>query len=97
MNMALTKNAIYYFLKSKRISIASIARKNNVTRQSIQGITKRKIWQIKLNTYYRISEMTDQSIGQVVDEILKIDDLKRHHQELDDDEFVDYLRWGFFD
>ncbi|PWT35107.1 hypothetical protein DKZ29_08055 [Limosilactobacillus reuteri] len=95
--MTLTRNALYYYLRSNKINSAEIARKNNVTRQSFQQSMDLDFWKLRLGTFAGVSKVTKKSIPSLVDETLKINDLVEKNKTMDEKEFIENLRWGIYD
>lgn len=95
--MTLKKNALYYYLRSKKISGAAIARENNISRQSFHQQLKIDFWKLRLEIFKGISKVTGSSISQVVDETLKVNRLAEKYGFLDEKDFIENLRSHIYD
>lgn len=95
--MSLKRNALYYYLRSKNINSAEIARKNNISRQSFQQTLGQDYWKLRLIVFKRVSNALGIKISDLIDETLRINDLVEKNKDLDETEFIENLRWGIYD
>lgn len=95
--MTLRRNALYYFLRSRKINSAKIARENHVSRQSFQQQLSIDYWKLRLNVFVGVARVAKEDVPQVIDETIKIDNLEKKYKSLDETEFIENLRWGIYD
>ena len=93
----LRRNALYYYLRSRKINSAAIAKENHISRQSFQQQLGRNFWQLRLDVFVGVSKVTKQSVTQIIDETIRINCLEEKYKNIDEQEFIENLRWGIYD
>lgn len=66
--MTLRRNALYYYLRSQKISSSAIARENHVTRQSFQQQLNNDFRKLRLSVFIGVAKVTGKSIPDLIDQ-----------------------------
>lgn len=93
----LRRNALYYYLRSRKINSAAIAKENHVSRQSFHQQLNRNFWQLRLGVFEGVSKVTKLSVPRIIDETIRINRLEEKYKNIDEQEFIENLRWGIYD